>query len=122
MPTAWSAKYTHDMEKYGLAGARPLRVMADDRLASDRGNRRRFYILGADLAPGAPRYDLWSVSYGGFFDLTPEAAYTRLCREGGVYLHAGVPLPGWPSPAMSWIRRDQNSTYIYRVSAAGCGR
>jgi hypothetical protein len=121
-PEAWTTKYTQDMAKYGLTGTRPLRVMSGDRLASDRGNRRRFYILGADLRPDIPRYDLWSVSYGGFFDLTPEAAYARLCRDGGIYLHAGAPFPGWPAPTMSWVRADGNSTYIYRIAPDGCGR
>jgi hypothetical protein len=121
-PYAWKEKYLHDIARYDLDGGEPLRVMADDRMAADRGNRRRFYMLGLPGQPGRPRYTLRLVSYGGFFDLQPKAAITRLCDEGGVYLHSGAAIPGLPAPAKSWVRRDGNSTYIYRIAAGGCGR
>ena len=121
-PDAWIGKYRHDMARFGLEETGPLRILSTDRLASDRGNRRRFYILGGTGQPERPRYDLWPVSYGSFFDLTPESAIVRLCREGGVYLHSGTAIPNLPAPAVSWVRRDGNSTFIYRIATGGCGR
>jgi hypothetical protein len=120
-PYAWKEKYLHDMARFGLDSDTPLRVMSADRLAADMGSRRRFYILGSPGPSRQPRYDLWSVSYGSFFDLPPKAAIQRLCGEGGVYLHSGTAIPDLPAPAMSWVRRDGNSTYIYQVAAGGCG-
>jgi hypothetical protein len=121
-PDAWLGKYRHDMARFELGDAPPLRVMSTDRLDSDRGNRRRFFILGAAGQPERPRYDLWSVSYGSFFDLPPATAIERLCRDGGVYLHSGTPIGKLPSPTMSWARPDGNSAYIYRIAPGGCGR
>lgn len=121
-PYAWKEKYLHDMARFGLDDSEPLRVMSDDRMAADLGNRRRFYILGSPGQPDRPRYDLRPVSSGGFFDLSPKAAIERLCGEGGLYLHSGAAIPGLPAPAMSWVRRDGNSTYIYRIAAGSCGR
>jgi hypothetical protein len=121
-PFVWKEKYLHDMARFGLDDSDPLRVMSTDRLAADLGNRRRFYILGAAGQAERPRYDIWSVSYGSFFDLPPKAAIAQLCRDGGVYLHSGTAIPDLPAPAMSWVRRDGNSTFIYRIAAGGCGR
>ena len=121
-PYVWKEKYLHDMARFGLDDSEPLRVMSTDRMAADLGIRRRFYILGAAGQVDRPRYDLWSVSYGSFFDLPPKAAIEQLCRDGGVYLHSGTAIPDLPAPAMSWVRRDGNSTFIYRIAAGGCGR
>ena len=121
-PYVWKEKYIHDMARFGLDDGETLRVMAADRMAADLGNRRRFYILGAAGQAERPRYDLWSVSYGSFFDLPPKAAIEQLCRDGGVYLHSGTAIPDLPPPAMSWVRRDGNSTFIYQIAAGGCGR
>jgi hypothetical protein len=120
-PEAWLGKYRHDTARLGLGDTPPLRAMSTDRLDSDRGNRRRFYMLGDTGQRNRPRYDMWLVSYGSFFDLTPATAIERLCRDGGIYLHAGTALAGLPPPAMSWIRGDDNSTYIYQVAAGSCG-
>jgi hypothetical protein len=120
-PYTWKEKYLHDMARYWLDSAEPLRVMAADRMAADLGNRRRFYILGGPGETDRPRYDLRLVSYGGFFDLKPKTAIEQLCSEGGVYLHSGPPIPELPQPAISWVRRDGNSTFIYRIAAGGCG-
>ena len=119
-PYVWKEKYLHDMVRFGLDDSEPLRVMSTDRMAADLGNRRRFYILGADGQTERPRYDLWSVSYGSFFDLPPKAAIEQLCRDGGIYLHSGAPIADLPPAAMSWVRPDGNSTYIYRIAAGGC--
>ena len=121
-PYAWKEKYRHDMARFGLDEAEPLRVMSADRMAADLGNRRRFYILGSAGQPERPRYDIRSVSYGSFFDLPPKAAIQRLCDEGGIYLHSGIALADLPAPATSWVRPDGNSTFVYRVAAGGCGR
>jgi hypothetical protein len=120
-PEAWLGKYRHDMARFGPGEAPPLRVMSTDRLDSDRGNRRRFFILGSTGQAARPRYDIWWASYGSFFDLLPTDAIARLCRDGGIYLHSGKALAGLPPPAMSWLRRDGNSTYIYQVTAGSCG-
>ncbi len=118
-PYVWKEKYLHDMARLGLDDSEPLRVMSTDRLAADLGNRRRFYMLGAPGQANRPRYDLRSVSYGSFFDLPPKAAIEQLCRDGGIYLHSGTAIADLPPAAMSWVRPDGNSTYIYRVAAGG---
>jgi hypothetical protein len=121
-PYAWKEKYLHDVARYDLDGGEPVRVMAEDRMVADRGNRRRYYMLGSAGEPDRPRYDLRPVSYGGFFDVPPQIAIQRLCAEGGAYLHSGPAIPELPPPAKSWVRPDGNSTYVYQVAAGGCGR
>jgi hypothetical protein len=119
-PDAWVPKYLHDVTKFGLGSERPLRVMSSDRIASDRGNRRRYYILGAPLQPERPRYDLWIVSYGSFYDVPPPIVIERLCQDGGIYIHSGSKIDVLPLSVASWPRDDGDSTYIYRVNARGC--
>jgi len=119
-PDAWLPKYVHDTNNFGIAGGRPLRVMSDDRMAADYGGRRRYAILGAPLKPSRPRYDLWIVSDGSFYDVSKASAIDRLCGEGGVYLHNGAPVQRLPAPSASWVRPNGNSTYIYRVSPGTC--
>jgi hypothetical protein len=118
---AWVAKYISDMQRYSVgAGARPLRVMADDRMTSDRGNRRRLYMLGIPLAPERSRYNLWIVSLGSFFDLTPAVAFERACKTGGVILGEIKPEPGLPAPTLEWLRPNGNSTFLYKIDAGTC--
>jgi hypothetical protein len=120
-PEAWLGKYRHDMARFSFGDVPPLRVMSTDRLTSDRGNRRRLYILGAAGQPGRPRYDLWMSSYGSFFDLTPETVIGRLCAGGGVYLLSGAEqMKSLPAPVMIWKRSDGNWTRIYRVAPGDC--
>jgi hypothetical protein len=121
-PFVWKEKYLHDMARFGLNDSEPLRVMSTDRMDADLGNRRRFYLLGAPGQTDRPRFDLRSVSYGSFFDMPPKTAIEQLCREGGTYLHSGAAIPDLPAPAMSWVRRDGNSTFVYEIAAGGCGR
>lgn len=119
-PDAWLLKYVHDTTNFGFGDARPLRVMSDDRMAADYGGRRRYAILGAPLQLDRPRYDLWIVSDGSFFDVSTVTVVHRLCSEGGIYVHNGTAVPNLPVPVVSWIRPDGNSTYIYRVLAGTC--
>lgn len=119
-PDAWVPKYIRDTKRFGLAGARALRVMSVDRLASDLGNRRPYYILGAPLQPNRPRYDLWIVSLGSFYDVSPDAAIDWLCGHGGIYIRQGEPLPRLPPPAAAWVRTRDDSTYVYRVTPGSC--
>jgi hypothetical protein len=121
-PFVWKEKYLHDMARFGLDDGEPPRVMSTDRMDADIGNRRRFYMLGVPSQTDRPRYDLRPVSYGSFFDMPPKMAIDQLCREGGTYLHSGAAIPDLPTPAMSWVRRDGNSTFIYEIAAGGCGR
>jgi hypothetical protein len=120
-PDAWIPKYISDTSRLGLGGSRPLRVMSDDRLASDRGYRRRFYILGAPLQADRPRYELWLISEGSFYDLSTSAAVDRLCRDGGIFLHKGDPIPGLPVPVVSWPKTDNGFSMVYRVAPGDCG-
>jgi hypothetical protein len=119
-PNAWLGKWDYDVAKCGYGGFPPLRVMSEDHLAQDRGNRRRYYILAAPVSSDRPRYDLWIVSEGSFYDLHANEAMDRLCKEGGVYLHRGAPISQLPAPAASWPGLDSEGTYIYRVAPGSC--
>jgi hypothetical protein len=121
-PGAWVSKYIYDTtQKFKLGGARPLRVMSQDRIASDYGFRRRYYILGAPLEPKQPRYDLWEDFEGSFYDRHTDAIVADLCQHGGVYLRYGTALSQLPAPAMAWSRPDDTlSTYVYWVKPGTC--
>ena len=121
-PNAWLGKWAHDVAKIGYGGFRPLRVMSEDHLAQDRANRRRYYILAAPVSTNRPRYDLWIVSEGGFYDLHANEVIDRLCEEGGVYLHRGPPIPQLPAPSASWPGPASEGTNIYRVAPGSCAR
>jgi hypothetical protein len=120
-PDAWLPKYLHDIRKFGLHGTWPLRVMSEDRIVSDAAFRRRYYILGAPIEAGRPRYDVWEETEGSFYDLTPDQIVDRLCKEGGVWIRYGSSVPNLPPPVASWPRPDDDrSTYVYWVKAGSC--
>lgn len=119
-PDAWLGKYISDTGRYSVGGARPLRIMAADRMTADRGNRRRFYMLGIPLVPERPRYNLWLVSLGSFFDVTPSAAFERVCGNGGVIFGEIEPARGLPAPTVKWRRPNGVSTYVYKIDAGSC--
>jgi hypothetical protein len=121
-PEAWVPKYIYDTtQKFKLGGAWPLRVMSQDRIASDYGFRRRYYILGVPLDPKRPRYDLWEDFEGSFYDRHTDAIVADLCQHGGVYIRYGTALSQLPAPAMAWVRPDDTlSTYIYWVKPGTC--
>jgi hypothetical protein len=121
-PDAWVRKYVYDTtQKFKLGGARPLRVMSQDRIASDYGFRRRYFILGAPLDPNRPRYDLWEDFEGSFYDRHTDAIVADLCQHGGVYIRYGSALAQLPAPAIAWLRPDDTlSTYVYWVKPGTC--
>lgn len=120
-PDAWEAKYRSGIEGIGLGNARLPRALSEEWTYQDIELRRRYYILGAPLLPKRPRYNLWIVSEGSFYDMTPSAAVDLVCREGGVYImREPSPDPRLPSPAASWIRPGSQSTYVYVVAPNAC--
>jgi hypothetical protein len=129
-PDAWVPKYIYDTStkygadraaEFGLSGARPLRVMSEDRLVSDRGIRRRYDILGAPLEPRRPRYDLRLETEGSFYDISTDTIVERLCRDGGAFIDHGPTVAGLPRPVAAWPRPDDDrSTYVYWTKPGSC--
>lgn len=101
-PDAWREKLRLGSERFGLGGGGLPRALSEEHGYQERGVHRRFYILGAPLQPRRPRYDLYIVSDGGRFDVPLAEAARRICAEGGVLVHFGVPIAGLPTPAASW--------------------
>jgi len=101
-PDAWREKLRLGRERFGLGGGAVPRALSEEHVHQERGVHRRYYILGAEVGPKRPRYDLFLVTDGGRFDVPLAEAARRICAEGGVLVHFGVPIADLPAPAASW--------------------
>lgn len=87
---AWRLKFARAAQRLSFERSSPPRALSEDPVQLERALRRRWFMLGAPLAPGRPRYDLRLVGAGSAFSLQPLAVAAQLCREGGAFLFSGL--------------------------------
>jgi hypothetical protein len=116
-PDAWRTKFARAAQRLGLERGRQPRAMSEDPMQLERASRRRWFILGAPLAGGRPRYDIRLVGVGSVFGLSIDAVVDRLCKEGGAYISHGAPVDRLGSPKMVWRSAGRNRLAVYFVEA-----
>ena len=116
-PDAWRAKFARAAQRLGLERGRQPRAMSEDPMQLERASRRRWFILGAPLASGRPRYDIRLVGVGSVFGLSVDAVVDQLCKEGGVYISNGAPIDRLGPPSMAWRSAGQHQLAVYFVPA-----
>ena len=118
-PDAWHAKFARAARRLNLRGDRlPPRAMSEDPMQFERALRRRWFILGAPLAVSRPRYDIRIVGVGSAFSVPLETAIDRLCKEGGAYIHTGLPIDRLGPPKIDWRSPDGQVLSVYAIEPA----
>jgi len=121
-PDAWRAKFARAAKRLGLEPGRQPRAMSEDPMQLERASRRRWFILGAPLASGRPRYDIHLVGVGSVFGLSVDAVVDHLCKEGGAYISNGGPIDRLGRPGMVWRSAGQRQLAVYFIGAGRpCG-
>lgn len=85
---AWRKKFQRGLDRFQLDVDKYPRAFSEENLWLNRGNRRRFFILGGGDS-NRPRYDLYIVGDSPTFDV----ANIRESMEqtGGIYVYRGLP-------------------------------
>jgi hypothetical protein len=121
-PDAWRVKFARAAQRLALERGRQPRAMSEDPMQLERASRRRWFILGAPLAGGRPRYDIHIVGVGSVFGLSVDAAVEHLCKQGGAYISSGAPIDRLGPPKVVWRSAGRNRLAVYVVDAGtSCG-
>jgi hypothetical protein len=121
-PDAWRAKFARAAQRLGLERDRQPRAMSEDPMQLERASRRRWFILGAPLESGRPRYDIRIVGVGSVFGLSADAVVEHLCKEGGAYISGGAPIDRLGPPKAVWRSAGRQQLAVYFVEAGRpCG-
>jgi hypothetical protein len=117
---AWQTKFRQGLLRFNISQERIPRALSEENLVQERGNRRRWFILGGRPEVKAPRFDIKIISGGSPFDITPGDAISEYLRSGGVlilrqsrqpeFLKLGKEL-GMPNAA--WIDKQGQGTLVY---------
>lgn len=109
---AWRIKFGQGIKRFNLTQREIPRALSEENLIQERGNRRRWFILGGRSDIKAPRYEIKIISGGSPFDMTPDAAIAEYGRTGGVLIlrqsrqpeflrpmeELGIPKAAWVNP------------------------
>lgn len=112
---AWQKKFLAGMERFHLNSENIPRALSDEDMLVERGQRRRWFILGSRTDIHRPRFDLRLFNTSPIFgvhDLPAEFA-----RTGGVILWRGNrfdPMVAKLTPAISWTKPGGDfGTFIF---------
>jgi hypothetical protein len=117
---AWQMKFRQGLIRFNISQDKVPRALSEENMVQERGNRRRWFILGGRQEIQAPRFNIKIISGGSPFDVTPNNAIAEYQKSGGVlilrqsrqpeFLHPEKEL-GRPNAA--WINRPGQGTFIY---------
>jgi hypothetical protein len=108
---AWRQKIGNAGSRLGFDSKAFPRAFTEEPMNLEIGNRRRWFILGSDLAPNTPRYDLQvsdSIVFG------PQDMRASFATEGGLLVWRGEPLPQFGEPEAYWVSPSGLGVFIYR--------
>jgi hypothetical protein len=110
---AWRKKFEEGLKHSHLPMAHPPRALSEEHLIQERGNRRRWFILGGRPEIREPRYHIHLYSGGSPFDILSPEVIEQFQRTGGALVWRGYPLEKLGPPAVSWTGRQNRGTFIY---------
>lgn len=122
---AWKTKFRASLSRFNLPPESTPRSLSEENLIQERGNRRRWFILGGRPQTEAPRFDIKIISGGSPFDITPDEAIVEFERTGGVFIWRQARQPAFRQlrkemgvPKVSWTDRNGQATLVYYEPAA----
>jgi hypothetical protein len=117
---AWQMKFRQGLSRFNISQDRIPRALSEENLVQERGNRRRWFILGGRQEIKAPRFSIKIISGGSPFDVTPNDAISEYQKSGGVLILRQSRQPEFLHPEKelgipnaSWINRHGQGTFIY---------
>jgi hypothetical protein len=117
---AWRTKFQQGLNRFDLPVDQIPRALSEENLIQERGNRRRWFILGGNQGIKAPRFDIKIISGGSPFDMAPGEAVAEFKRTGGVLIwrqsrHPEFQLPKdeLGIPAVSWTDQRGEATSVH---------
>jgi hypothetical protein len=115
---AWRVKIRAGAEHYKLGRVEYPRALSEDHTAQERSNRRRWFILGANVDTQRPRYDIWLYSGGSPFDVPETHIVEQVKKTGGALIWRGGVIPEFEPAAAQWLGEDGSGTRVYVVTAS----
>ncbi|MBN1571388.1 MAG: hypothetical protein JXA73_26370 [Acidobacteria bacterium] len=118
---AWERKFQQSLSRFNIPGSRTPRSLSEENMIQERGNRRRWFILGAGPQNELPRFDIKIISGGSPFDLTPDEAISRFVENGGAFILRQLRQPefqrppdilGVPKATWTGLRGQSVSVYL----------
>lgn len=112
---AWQKKFIEGMERFHLDAADIPRALSDEDNIVERGQRRRWFILGSRPEIPRPRYDIRLFGSSPIFGVRDLSA--AFAQSGGVMIWRGSPSdPAVRNlqPVIAWSNSGNDAgTYIY---------
>ena len=117
---AWRKKFEQGAGRFNILASQVPRALSEENMIQERGNRRRWFILGGMSGSKAPRFDIKIISGGSPFDLTPDKAVTEFKKTGGVLLWRESRMDNLKlsekdvgTPAISWTDQNGKAVSVY---------
>lgn len=114
-PFAFRRKLEAAFHQHGFATDGMPIALSEAHMTQERGNRRRWFILGSALDTKRPRYNVRPVSDGSPFDLHLGQAAAELPRTGGA-LVTDRRFSELGKPSAAWTAPNGHGIFIYVVA------
>lgn len=111
---AWRRKFEAGLSRFNLSAGSLPRALSEENLVQDRGNYRRWFILGSPTTAPIPRYDLHVSGFSATFglkDIESALAATDCWVVWRGSLEEKPAVLG--DPIMQWVGRPDSSVYIF---------
>ena len=113
--TSWQRKFQRGLERFNLKTPWVPRAFSEENLWLERGDVRRWFILGSEVDRTRPRYDLrldlGSPVFGEHKVLTASR------KTGGFVIHRGQrPSAGGGTIRQEWLAPDGTGVFIVEVA------
>jgi hypothetical protein len=95
-------KLDKGIHRLSLSVEEDARLFSEAHLTQERGNRRRWYLLGG-AESSLPRFDVYLYSVSTVFGLSAEQAEVAFMKTGGILIWYGTPLTALGEPAYTYI-------------------
>jgi hypothetical protein len=116
---AWRKKMESGLTRFKLSSTELPRALSEENLIQERGNRRKWFILGGQTDLPIPRYDVRVVLSSPVFGIHDLDA--ALKSHAGILLWRDgydIPTPDLGPPLVRWLNRDGKGVKIFRVPKA----
>ena len=120
---AWRKKVESGLARFNLSSTELPRALSEENLIQERGNRRKWFILGGQTDRPSPRYDVKVVLSSPVFGI--HDLNTALKAHDGILLWRDgydIPTPDLGPAIVQWLNRDGRGVKIYRVSGGAVVR
>jgi hypothetical protein len=113
---AWRKKMESGVTRFKLTTDELPRALGEENLTQERGNRRKWFILGGRNDLLIPRYDIRIVMSSPVFGIQIKDLSEALKARGGILVwrdEYDLPAPALGPPLMQWLNTKGKGVSIY---------